>query len=179
MKPLPALLLPLLLWALPGAAELTPGTPAPDFPPTTLWIGAGGGPLSLARLRGKVVQIDFWEYTCINCIRTFPHLKAWHQRYHDLGLEIVGVHKGEFAFASQARSRSWSPAPVPEALRGKDLHMTPKGETALTIDEPRMYYLVAGEEAGTHELVLAPSAKGARICSFTFGNRCQLDFDRL
>jgi thiol-disulfide isomerase/thioredoxin len=52
--------------------------------------------------QGKVVLIDFWTYTCINCIRTFPHLKALWARYHDKGLEIVGVHSPEFPFEHEA-----------------------------------------------------------------------------
>ena len=50
-------------------------------------------------LRGQVVLIDFWDYTCINCVRTFPYLRAWHDRYHALGLTIIGVHAPEFGFA--------------------------------------------------------------------------------
>ena len=49
-------------------------------------------------LRGKVVLIDFWTYTCVNCIRTFPFLRDWHQKYADDGLVIVGVHAPEFEF---------------------------------------------------------------------------------
>ena len=83
-------------------AELTPGTPAPDFS-----VGAGAAepwinsaPLSLQKtLQGKVVLVDFWEYTCINCIRTLPTLKRIYQRYHPYGFEIIGVHAPEFDFA--------------------------------------------------------------------------------
>ncbi len=79
-------------------AELTPGTPAPDFAGNHVWINSG--PLSLKReLKGKVVLVDFWEYTCINCIRTLPALKRIYARYRPLGLEIVGVHAPEFDFA--------------------------------------------------------------------------------
>ena len=53
---------------------------------------------SLASLRGKVVLVDFWTYSCINCIRTLPHLRAWYAAYHKDGFEIVGVHTPEFAF---------------------------------------------------------------------------------
>ena len=60
------------------------------------WINSE--PLTLADLRGKVVLIDFWTYTCINCIRTFPHLKEWHAKYADKGLVVVGVHSPEFLF---------------------------------------------------------------------------------
>jgi thiol-disulfide isomerase/thioredoxin len=79
-------------------AELTPGTPAPDFNGGKAWINSG--PLSLQKqLKGKVVLVDFWEYTCINCIRTLPALKRIYGRYHPLGLEIVGAHAPEFDFA--------------------------------------------------------------------------------
>ena len=74
----------------------------PDYgqaPPLHLdgaWINSP--PLTLAQLRGKVVLIDFWTYSCINCLRTLPHLKAWYATYHDKGLVIIGVHTPEFAF---------------------------------------------------------------------------------
>ncbi len=72
---------------------------APDFTGNDSWLNTPGGrPLSLAELRGKVVLVDFWTYTCINCLRTLPALRAWYQRYADDGLEIVGVHTPEFAF---------------------------------------------------------------------------------
>ncbi|MDO1559304.1 cytochrome c biogenesis protein CcdA [Brevundimonas sp. 2R-24] len=70
--------------------------PAPEITGATQWLQ--GGPLSLADLRGKVVVVDFWTYSCINCLRTLPHLKAWHDRYAEHGLVIVGVHAPEFAF---------------------------------------------------------------------------------
>lgn len=60
------------------------------------WINSD--PLTLSELRGKVVLVDFWTYSCINCIRTQPYLNAWYDRYQEQGLEIVGVHAPEFAF---------------------------------------------------------------------------------
>jgi cytochrome c biogenesis protein CcdA/thiol-disulfide isomerase/thioredoxin len=73
--------------------------PAPEFAGISDWINTPGSqPLSLAKLRGKVVLVDFWTYSCVNCIRTLPYLKAWYGRYHDAGLVIVGVHTPEFAF---------------------------------------------------------------------------------
>ncbi len=72
------------------------GDRAPEFGGIDAWIN--GGPLTMEELRGKVVLIDFWTYTCINCIRTFPYLKQWHSRYADDGLVIVGVHTPEFEF---------------------------------------------------------------------------------
>ena len=63
------------------------------------WINSP--PLTWKQLRGKVVLVDFMEYTCVNCIRTFPYLKAWYQRYAPYGLVIVGIHTPEFGFAAQ------------------------------------------------------------------------------
>jgi cytochrome c biogenesis protein CcdA/thiol-disulfide isomerase/thioredoxin len=75
------------------------GARAPDFRDVTLWLNTPDGkPLSLAALRGRVVLIDFWTYSCINCLRTLPHLKAWDAAYRKAGLTIVGVHSPEFAF---------------------------------------------------------------------------------
>jgi len=73
--------------------------PAPDFAGIHTWLNTPGGePLSLAKLRGKVVLIDFWTYSCINCLRTLPYLEAWDRTYRRDGLAIVGVHTPEFAF---------------------------------------------------------------------------------
>lgn len=70
--------------------------PAPDFVGITEWINSL--PLTLTELKGKVVLIDFWTYSCINCIRTFPYLLHWYEAYKDKGLVIVGVHTPEFEF---------------------------------------------------------------------------------
>ena len=72
------------------------GDLAPEFGGIEAWIN--GGPLTMEELRGKVVLIDFWTYTCINCIHTFPFLKEMHAKYADDGLVIVGVHSPEFEF---------------------------------------------------------------------------------
>jgi len=58
----------------------------------------------MAELRGRVVLIDFWTYTCVNCIRTMPFLKDWHAKYADHGLVIVGVHSPEFEFEKLAEN---------------------------------------------------------------------------
>ncbi|MFW6042090.1 MAG: redoxin domain-containing protein [Chloroflexota bacterium] len=55
-------------------------------------------PISRQDLRGKVVLLDFWEFTCINCVRTLPYLKRWYERYGDKGLAVIGVHSPEFRF---------------------------------------------------------------------------------
>ena len=76
---------------------------APNFTDTQRWFNTpGGGPLSLDGLRGRVVLIDFWTYTCINCLRTLPELRALDARYRQDGLTIVGVHTPEFEFEKNA-----------------------------------------------------------------------------
>lgn len=70
--------------------------PAPEFAGITKWINSE--PLTLSDLRGKVVLVDFWTYSCINCIRTLPFLKKWYDAYKDNGFVIVGVHTPEFEF---------------------------------------------------------------------------------
>jgi cytochrome c biogenesis protein CcdA/thiol-disulfide isomerase/thioredoxin len=69
---------------------------APGFHGIDTWLNSR--PLTLAALHGKVVLVDFWTYSCINCLRTLPHLEAWDARYRRAGLVIVGVHTPEFAF---------------------------------------------------------------------------------
>jgi cytochrome c biogenesis protein CcdA/thiol-disulfide isomerase/thioredoxin len=79
--------------------------PAPSLHADGDWINTK--PLTLTQLRGKVVLIDFWTYSCINCLRTLPHLEAWDAAYRSKGLVILGVHTPEFAFehvASNVRS---------------------------------------------------------------------------
>ena len=65
---------------------------APDFAGISEWINSK--PLTLRRLRGKVVLVDFWTYSCINCLRTLPYLKAWDARYRSKGLVILGLVLG-------------------------------------------------------------------------------------
>jgi cytochrome c biogenesis protein CcdA/thiol-disulfide isomerase/thioredoxin len=81
--------------------------PAPEFSETQDWFNTPGNrPLSLASLRGRVVLVDFWTYTCINCIRTLPYLNAWNAAYEKDGLTIVGVETPEFAFEKIASNVS-------------------------------------------------------------------------
>jgi len=69
---------------------------APQLAGLTNWINSD--PLTLRKLRGKVVLVDFWTYSCINCLRTLPHVKAWYRTYRNRGLVVLGVHTPEFAF---------------------------------------------------------------------------------
>jgi thiol-disulfide isomerase/thioredoxin len=63
------------------------------------WVNSE--PLAIGSLRGKSVLIDFWDYTCVNCIRTLPYVIEWHRRYAEHGLRVIGVHAPEFAFAKE------------------------------------------------------------------------------
>jgi thiol-disulfide isomerase/thioredoxin len=85
------------------AAQRVPGLPdygpAPPFTDISHWLNTPSGrPLTISGLRGKVVLVDFWTYSCINCLRTLPYLKAWYRTYAKDGLVVVGVHTPEFAF---------------------------------------------------------------------------------
>jgi thiol-disulfide isomerase/thioredoxin len=91
--------------ALPGVArrsDLPVLGDAPDFTGNDRWFNTNDRALHLSDLRGRVVLVDFWTYTCINCVRTLPQLRAWNERYRGRGLTIVGVHTPEFAFEHDA-----------------------------------------------------------------------------
>jgi len=80
-------------------ADLMDYGQAPAFTGITAWLNTPGDhPISLRSLRGKVVLVDFWTYSCINCERSLPHVEAWYKTYHRYGFEVVGVHTPEFSF---------------------------------------------------------------------------------
>ena len=85
--------------ASPRGGQLADYGAAPDFQRISHWLNTPGDrALTMKGLRGKVVLIDFWTYSCINCLRTLPHVTAWYDRYRSSGLVVVGVHTPEFAF---------------------------------------------------------------------------------
>jgi len=87
------------------AASLPNLGAAPNFTDTEDWFNTPGDrPLSITKLRGKVVIVDFWTYTCINCIRTLPFVEGLYKHYHRYGLEIVGVETPEFTFEQEANN---------------------------------------------------------------------------
>ncbi|CAH2809115.1 MAG: DipZ protein [uncultured Caballeronia sp.] len=79
-----------------AAPPLKNSTPTPEFTGIDKWLNSE--PLSISQLRGKVVLIDFWTYTCINCINTLPYVRDWNQKYKDQGLVVIGVHTPEYPF---------------------------------------------------------------------------------
>ena len=86
-----------------AASDLPVLGTAPEIRGTQEWFNTPGGQaLTLRALRGQVVLIDFWTYSCINCVRTLPHLRAWHARYSDAGLTVIGMHAPEFTFERDA-----------------------------------------------------------------------------
>ena len=91
----------LLLGVTAGAALARAPGEIPAFM-VERWVNST--PLNVDSLRGKVVLVDFWEYTCINWIRTSPYVKAWNRDYADLGLVVVGVHAPEFEFGKRAEN---------------------------------------------------------------------------
>ncbi|MFI5507167.1 cytochrome c biogenesis protein CcdA [Mycobacterium sp. NPDC051804] len=82
-----------------GAPELESCGTAPDIKNITAWLNTpNGSAVDMKSLRGKVVLIDFWAYSCINCQRAAPHIVDWYDTYRDLGFEVIGVHTPEYAF---------------------------------------------------------------------------------
>ena len=79
-----------------GSDAYKNGKTAPEFTGIDTWLNSE--PLTMQQLRGKVVLVDFWTYTCINCVNTLPYVKDWYQKYKDQGLVVVGVHTPEFPY---------------------------------------------------------------------------------
>jgi cytochrome c biogenesis protein CcdA/thiol-disulfide isomerase/thioredoxin len=86
---------------------------APEFTGITGWLNSD--PVTLESLKGKVVLVDFWTYSCINCIRTLPHVTAWYDTYKDQGFVVVGVHAPEFAFEKDSKN-------VAAAIKERNIH---------------------------------------------------------
>jgi cytochrome c biogenesis protein CcdA/thiol-disulfide isomerase/thioredoxin len=83
-----------------GSGDLPVEGEVPSFAGATLWLNSA--PLSAEDLHGKVVLVDFWTYSCINCLRALPFVKSWYAKYKDHGLVVIGVHAPEFAFEKDA-----------------------------------------------------------------------------
>ncbi|BDC44091.1 thioredoxin family protein [Paraburkholderia terrae] len=87
-----------------GAATAVPAEAnrvAPEFAGIDQWLNSP--PLTMQQLRGKVVLVDFWTYTCVNCVNTLPHVEKLYQKYKDQGLVVVGVHTPEYAFERETK----------------------------------------------------------------------------
>jgi len=86
----------MMMSAAKPAGDLPVEGAIPSFTGTTLWLNSP--PLTPEALRGKVVMVDFWTYSCINCLRALPFVESWYEKYKDHGLVVIGVHAPEFAF---------------------------------------------------------------------------------
>ncbi len=93
-------------WPARSAFAAAPGLreygKAPEFTGIEKWLNSE--PLTLKGLAGQVVLVDFWTYSCINCIRTLPHVVSWYEKYKDQGFVVVGVHSPEFAYEKLTRN---------------------------------------------------------------------------
>jgi thiol-disulfide isomerase/thioredoxin len=89
----------MMMSAAKSAGPAIEGT-LPPLDGASLWLNST--PLTPEALRGKVVLVDFWTYSCINCLRSLPYVKAWYDKYKDHGLVVIGVHAPEFAFEKDA-----------------------------------------------------------------------------
>jgi len=85
-----------------GVAAMYDYGPAPELTGIEAWLNSEA--LSIEGLRGKVVLIDFWTYSCINCLRTLPYVARWHDRFRERGLVVIGVHTPEFGFEKPTRN---------------------------------------------------------------------------
>jgi thiol-disulfide isomerase/thioredoxin len=95
------------------SASLGELSPAPEFKGIEAWLNSE--PLTLEKLKGKVVLVDFWTYSCINCVRTLPYITKWYDKYKDQGLVVVGVHTPEFEFEKNKNN-------VAEAIKRFNIH---------------------------------------------------------
>jgi cytochrome c biogenesis protein CcdA/thiol-disulfide isomerase/thioredoxin len=86
----------MMMSAAKPAGDLPVEGEIPSFAGATLWLNSP--PLTADALRGKVVMVDFWTYSCINCLRALPYVESWYEKYKDHGLVVIGVHAPEFAF---------------------------------------------------------------------------------
>jgi thiol-disulfide isomerase/thioredoxin len=105
-------IVPGILSAVSASTEGDVGRTLPDLSGATSWLNSP--PLSRAQLKGKVVLVDFWTYSCINCLRTLPYMRAWAAKYKDSGLVVIGVHTPEFPFETNT-------ANIQKALRKFDI----------------------------------------------------------
>ena len=160
VKP-PALALAVLLLAgMNACAQVNDlSRPAPQFPKDAVWLDPGV-PHTIEGYRGKVVLVDFWEYTCINCLRDFAVVKRWYRKYHPYGFEVIGVHYGEFPMGFQvenvrrAAARFRLPWPVVADVKGSiwNAYQSESWPNRYLIDaKGEMVMQVAGE-TGDREL---------------------------
>ena len=122
-----------------GAAELESCGTAPSIRGIEQWLNTPDGEaVDLADLRGEVVLIDFWAYSCINCQRSIPHVVAWDAAYRDAGLRVIGVHSPEYAFEKDAANVAAGARGLRHHLSGRARQQPRRpGRTTATATGPR------------------------------------------
>ena len=101
------------------------------------WLNTpDGAPVDLKSLRGKVVLIDFWAYSCINCQRAIPHVVDWYDDYRDMGLEVIGVHCPEYAFEKDAANVASGAESWASPTRSRSTTASRRGPTTATATGP-------------------------------------------
>ncbi|MFZ3210012.1 MAG: redoxin domain-containing protein [Terriglobales bacterium] len=134
---------------------------APDFSSDAVWLDSGSKvPHSIKGYRGRVLLVDFWEYTCINCIRDISILKRWYAKYRPFGFEIVGVHDGEFAMGysvdnvRRAAKRLQLPWPVVADIHGSiwNAYKSRVWPNRFLVDQSGNIVLHVEGEAGNQEM---------------------------
>jgi thiol-disulfide isomerase/thioredoxin len=150
-------------WLLLASMCFAESEKAPDFNSDAEWLDSGGKvPHSIKGYRGRVLLVDFWEYTCINCIRDVSILKRWYTKYHPFGFEIVGVHYGEFAMGykvdnvRRAAKRLQLPWPVVADIHGSiwNAYKSRVWPNRFLIDQNGKIVLHVEGEAGNREMEL-------------------------
>src|SRR5436305_6566120 len=137
----------------PAAIQLPIEGELPSFSGATAWLNSP--PLSAAGLRGKVVLIDFWTYTCINWLRTLPYVRAWAEKYREHGVVVIGVHTPEFPFEHDL-----------DNVRRAAQDM--RGDYPIAIDND---YAIWDAFNNQHRPALYPADAQGRIRSHKFGAR--------
>ena len=116
MTPNPALMMKAKPTA--QAEELPVEGVMPSLSGAVAWLNSP--PLTAEGLKGKVVLVDFWTYSCINCLRAIPYVRAWAEKYKDQGLVVIGVHAPEFAFEKNVDNVKKAVADLKIDLSGRD-----------------------------------------------------------
>ena len=102
----------------------------PDFDGATGWLNSS--PLTPAELRGRVVLVDFWTYTCINWLRTLAYVRAWAKKYRDRGLVVIGVHTPEFPFEREVENVREAAQAMRSSTRSRSTATTGSGAPSPT-----------------------------------------------